>query len=463
VNNAPPVTTNPADPHLNAPLNSAEHREYQQAIDSVESTLSKLRDCPDKEREHLHNDISQLQDMYNKITNGHVEIVIFGEISTGKSALINALVGRDVAAVDVQGGWTKQIRSETWHTCAYRVPGAENSEVVLVDTPGINEVGGKDRAQMAETTARKADLILFVTDSDLNDTEYASLVLLAALQKPMILVFNKTDLYQPAELNSLVKQLQKRVAGLVPPDHFVLTQADPRKIEYVLEDDSGKTKTEWRKPDPDVGELKAKILQTFEKEGLDLIALNAAMYAADKSDRVAALRIRMRNQYANNIIWTMASTKAVVVALNPLPVVDVLGGIAIDALMIVTLSKVYGLNFSMAQSRGLAKAIGKAAGIFALGELTSWGASAFKFATGTLGTALTMIPQGAAAGFSSYIIGQASKHYFEHGGTWGAESPKVVVKSILAKTDKDSVLRHLKDEIRNKLKWNRHAGSKPTG
>ena len=71
--------------------------------------------------------------------------------STGKSALINALVGRDVAEVDVQGGWTKQIRSEQWDTCEYRVPGADNSSVVLVDTPGINEVGGKDRAMMAET------------------------------------------------------------------------------------------------------------------------------------------------------------------------------------------------------------------------------------------------------------------------------------------------------------------------
>ena len=37
-----------------------------------------------------------------------------GEISTGKSALINALVGRDVAAVDVQGGWTKEIWKVNW-------------------------------------------------------------------------------------------------------------------------------------------------------------------------------------------------------------------------------------------------------------------------------------------------------------------------------------------------------------
>ena len=144
-------------------------------------------------------------------------------------------------------------------------------------------------------------------------------------------------------------------------------------------------------------------------------------------------------------------------AANPIPGVDIISGLAVDALMISTLSKVYGLNFSMAQARGLAKAISKAAGIIALGELTNWGASLFKLVTGTLGTALTLLPQGAAAGYSSYIIGQATKHYFEHGGSWGADSAKTVVNRILDETDKDSILSHLKDEIRKRLASNRHA------
>ena len=249
----------------------------------------------------------------------------------------------------------------------------------------------------------------------------------------------------------------KRTAGLIDPENVVTSAADPREVEYVIETEGGGEKSEWRKPEPDVADLKSLILNVLEKEGLELIALNAAMYAADKSDRIATIRIQMRKRKADQVIWTMAGTKAMVVALNPLPVVDVVGGLAIDALMIVTLSKVYGLNFSMSQARGLSKAIGKAAGIFALGLMTEWGASLFKGLTATLGTALTMIPQGAAAGFSSYIIGQAAKHYFEHGGSWGGQSAKVVVAEILANTDKDSILKHLKEEIREKLDWNRHA------
>ena len=175
-----------------------------------------------------------------------------------------------------------------------------------------------------------------------------------------------------------------------------------------------------------------------------------------KSDRIASLRVQMRNRQATQVIWTTAGTKSLVVAFAP-GVIDIMSGVAIDALMIVTLSKVYGLNFSIAQARNLAKAIGKAAGVFALGEITSWGASALKLATAQLGVVLTAIPQGAAAGFSSYIIGQAAKHYFEHGGSWGSGSAKTVVADLLKNTDKDSVLSHLKDEIREKLNGNRHA------
>jgi small GTP-binding protein len=444
-------------PPTPSPMPSVQDPQYLEAVRAVEATLAQLKGCPEAELERLQGDIAQLNAMYQKVTTGRVEIVIFGEISTGKSALINALIGRAVAEVDVQGGWTKQVWGTTWEGSGHRLHGLEMSELVLIDTPGINEVGGADRADLAEITARQADLILFVCDSDLNETEFAALVELAAVQKPTILVFNKIDLYPPHEKAVLLEMLKRRTAGMIAPEHYVQTSADPRPIEYVIEQPDGSHKTEWRKPEPDVAELKTLILQTLENEGLGLIALNAAMYAADKSDRISSLRIEMRNRTADQVIWTMAGTKSLVVALNPFPVFDIIGGLAIDALMIVTLSRVYGLNFSMAQSRGLAKSIAKAAGIFALGELTSVGASLFKGLTATLGTAITMIPQGTAAGFSSYIIGQAAKRYFEHGGSWGSASAKSVVQDILNSTDRSSVVNHLKNEIREKLNLNRHA------
>lgn len=437
--------------------NAGRDHQYQQAIRALESTLSQIKGCPPEERDQLLKDVSQLEEMYQKVTRGRVEIVIFGEISTGKSALINALIGREVVSVDVQGGWTKKVWGTKWEGAGHRLAGLEDSELVLIDTPGINEVGGADRAELAEVTARKADLILFVCDSDLNETEFVALVELAAVRKPMILVLNKMDLYSATERDSLVQMLKQRTTQVLPDAPLVMTSADPRAVEYVIEQSDGSTVSQWRKPAPDIEPLKVLILEILDREGLGLLALNAALYAADKSDRISALRVQMRNRQADQVIWGMAATKAVVVACNPLPWFDVLGGLAVDALMIVSLSHVYGLSLSIAQARGLAKSIASAAGVFALGELTSWGASLLKGLTLSFSTPISLIPQGAAVGFTTYIVGKAAKRYFEHGGSWGADSAKQVVTDILNNTDRDSVISRLKDEIRQKLTVNRYA------
>lgn len=86
-------------------------------------------------------------------------------------------------------------------------------------------------------------------------------------------------------------------------------------------------------------------------------------------------------------------------------------------------------------------------------------ASAFKALTLGYGTVLTAIPQGAAAGYGSYIVGQAAHYYFEHGSSWGHEGPKAVVHRILEETNKESVLVRLKTEIRKKLRSNVHVAS----
>src|SRR5690606_16240350 len=148
---------------------------------------------------------------------GHVEIVIFGEIDTGKSALINALIGKAVAEVDVRGGWTKEVWRANWNGSGYVVPGFEQSEVVLVDTPGINEVEGAARATIAHDAAARADLILFVTDSDLNHTEYLALRQLASGSKPILLVLNKVDIYTTEQRQQLREVLATRLRGVIAP------------------------------------------------------------------------------------------------------------------------------------------------------------------------------------------------------------------------------------------------------
>jgi GTP-binding protein Era len=433
--------------------------DYRRALASVTKTLDRFRGCRDSEKEQLRTDFSQLQRMHAKLVSGRVDIVVFGEISTGKSALINALVGEAVAEVDVKGGWTKEVWRVPWDGCGYCVPGLGQSQVVLVDTPGLNEVGGAERAGSAAEAARQADLILFVSDSDLNETEFAALVSLAAVNKPIVFVLNKIDLYSPEQRQRLLDVLMgERLADIISSDNLVATSSDPREVEYVIESPDGSTRNEWRKPEPNVADLKDRILALLEEDGLALLALNAALYAADKSDRVASLRVEMRNRAATKVIWGYAVAKAVGVAANPVPVVDTAGGTAVDATMVGHLGYIYGIELSWAHSRELVKGILKAAGWMMGAELSthlvSWVVKA-----GTLGwgAALTAVPQAAAAGYGSYIVGQAAQYYFEHGASWGGENPKSVVARILEETDRKSVISNLKSEIRQKLLSNKYA------
>jgi hypothetical protein len=437
---------------------------YERALNVVEQTIAKLRHCSEEERTLLREEFQQLRAMADKLAHGRVEIVVFGEISTGKSALINALVGREVTSVDVQGGWTKETWRIDWENAGYRIPGLADSAVVLVDTPGLNEVGGQARADLARAATERADLILFVTDSDLNDTEFTALQHLARATKPLIVVLNKIDLYSPDQRTRLLHVLREdRLAGMVLPENIVTAAADPREIEYVIHAADGQVRHEWRQPPPDIERLKARMLELLEHDGLDLLALNAALYAADRSDRIAALRVSLRDRRATQTIWSYALVKATAVAANPVPVIDALGGATVDAMMVATLAHIYGLEMSWTHAQGLATSIAKAAGWIMLAEVSTHFASmAFKALTFGYGTVLTALPQGAAAGYGSYIVGQAAKYYFEHGSSWGQEGPKAVVQRILQETDKQSVLQRFRDEITKKLMVNPHASPKGT-
>ena len=76
------------------------------------------------------------------------------------------------------------------------------------------------------------------------------------------------DLYPEKDLQALLKVLAQRLGDLISPNLVVTTAADPRAVEYVIEQPGGSHRAEWRKPAPEVAELKSLILKTLDKEGL---------------------------------------------------------------------------------------------------------------------------------------------------------------------------------------------------
>lgn len=428
-------------------------RDFEDAVATVKRTLAHVQSADPKERDEMVREWSSLTDMARKLETGRVDIALFGEVSSGKSALINALVGEYVADVDVRGGWTKEIGRVGWGV-PHAVKGLGTSELVLIDTPGINEVDDQGRAILARNAASSADLILFVTDADLNAREFEALTDLATSNKPIILVFNKKDLYTPEQRLRILDVLRsERLPHVIGPDDIVMTAADPLDREVVFESPDGSTRTEWRKPKPDTEELKVRILNVLDREGKALIALNASLFAADTSDKLAATKIRLRDAHAQKAIWTFVVTKSIAVAANPVPLLDIGGGLIVDTTMVVTLGDIYGLPMSRTNASKLIRQIIFSAGWVTLGEwMTHMVANAMKATSFGAATVATAVPQGLAGGYGSYIVGQAAKYYLQHGASWGDAGPKTVVRRILETAEEDSILEKLRDEVNRKLR-----------
>jgi small GTP-binding protein len=428
---------------------AADHeRDYQDALATVRRTLESVRTADSRERDALVREWSALSDMAHKLETGRIDIALFGEVSSGKSALINALVGKYVADVNVQGGWTREVWRVGWGV-PHAVRGLGSSQVVLIDTPGINEVNDQERADLATETARACDLILFVTDADLNAREFEALTELAAANKPIILVFNKKDLYTREQRERILDVLRnERLPHVVSREDIVMTAADPMEREVVYELPEGGERTEWRKPAPDVEQLKIRILEVLDREGKALIALNASLFAAGTGDKLASVKVRLRDMHAQRAIWTFAVAKALAVATNPVPVLDIGGGLVIDTYMVITLADIYGLPMSRRNAAGLIRDILMSAGWVTLGEwITHLVANAMKASTFGAATLVTALPQGIAAGYGSYIVGKAAKYYLEHGASWGDAGPKSVVRRILESAKEDSIMAKLREEV----------------
>src|SRR6185312_9744253 len=119
---------------------------------------------------------------------GELHVAVFGRVSAGKSALGNALLGREAFRVGVLHGTTTDAEHAV-------LDEAQHDGLVLIDTPGINELDGEAREKLAFDVAEVSDLVIFVCDGDLTREELDALKTLAATQRPLLLALNKADRY----------------------------------------------------------------------------------------------------------------------------------------------------------------------------------------------------------------------------------------------------------------------------
>ena len=118
-----------------------------------------------------------------------VFIGIFGRRNVGKSSLINAITGQEIAIVSPEAGTTTDPVKKTME-----IPGM--GPVVFVDTAGIDDEGnlGKKRIQKTKEALKTIDVaIIVLADTIFGDEEKEISNELSSLEIPYLIVHNKSD------------------------------------------------------------------------------------------------------------------------------------------------------------------------------------------------------------------------------------------------------------------------------
>lgn len=435
----------PAQPETKTPGAESGDTHLDQARESLRALLDDAH-LPPKVRASLSEEFQQVATMLDKLEHGHIHIAVFGSVGVGKSALLNALLGSQRFSTSPLHGETRDAQMASWQ--AY-----DDGGVFLVDTPGINEVDGEARERLAHEVAGRSDLLLFVVDGDLSETELSALRLLVRQGRPVLLVFNKTDRYTAADRKLVLQALQERTAGLLPAANIVTASANPSERVYIQVDEQGRETETTRKPAPEVQALREKLWMVLESEGAMLAAVNATLFAGKLSDSLSKRVVAVKKDLADRVVRNYCLAKGIAVGLNPIPIADLLTAAAVDVGLVVHLSRIYGLPISRHEAGDLIRTIG-AQMVLVMGSV--WAihliSSALKGGSLGLSTLLTAGAQGAVAYYATYIVGQSAHRYFEQGKSWGKQGPKRLVQEILDSVDRDSLLAQAKADILVRLR-----------
>jgi len=183
-----------------------------------------------------------------------LHLALFGEISSGKSSLVNALLPGASVQTDVIGGTTTTIRHYHWQR-------ESGDRVVLVDVPGLNQMAREyDRMVMEE--AQRAHVVIFVCDGDLTRDEYIALQPLLELNKPLIVAFNKLDRYSDDDRRLIRQHLVDRFAEH-PQVKIVAIATRPARRVIRVGPDGAELEEEQVLP-PQVDELRAAVQSVID-------------------------------------------------------------------------------------------------------------------------------------------------------------------------------------------------------
>ena len=184
--------------------------------------------------------------MNNTPSGERTHIGFFGRRNAGKSSIVNAVTGQDLAVVsDVKGTTTDPV-SKAMELLPL-------GPVMVIDTPGYDDVGelGGLRVKKTRQVLNKTDIAVLVTDGTqpLQDTDRELMELFRAKEIPFLVVRNKADLlpvipedtdreiWVSALEGQKIQELKERIARLrqeAPEKRIIADKLNPGDLAVLV-------------------------------------------------------------------------------------------------------------------------------------------------------------------------------------------------------------------------------------
>ena len=285
--------------------------------------------------------LRMVKGLFEPLVEPLARVAIVGPVNVGKSSLYNTLAAADQqAASGPVPGTTRDVQQ------------GDMGVFHLVDTPGADRANATDERARALQAAATADFLLVVFDATRGvlASDKSLYDELAALGKRMLVALNKIDRVESKHRAAVVEAAAKTLS-LTPPD----------------------------------------VVATSATEGIGIQRLVLELAAAEPRllGQLGKTLVPMRRQLAWQAI-RRSTVGAALVALAPLPMLDLIPLAAIQVSLVLTVAKIHGKPMGVAQAFQTLGTLGAgilARSIFAelakLGGVPGWVLSASVAASAT--------------------------------------------------------------------------------
>ena len=342
-----------------------------------------------------------------------ITVAVTGGKSVGKSTIIKVLKNTSISP---------EMSLHFTETAALFSALGENSDVVT-----LSEI-------------QKSDVVLFLTNGDLTDSEFQVWEQLKTAKQPTFLVFNKQDQYQPSERATVLQSLKQRLGVNV-----VGTAACPVAVKVRKHQEDGSFQEWIEQPTPDIQQLTQQ-LELIGQQGEQLVCNTTHRQVLLLKSQAKNCLNGLRRDRSIPIIEQHQWIAAAANFANPVPGLDLLATAAINAQMVIDLGNIYQQKISWEQGQQVARTMGSLMLKLGLVELSTKAVTSILKTNVATFVAGGMV-EGVSAAYLTRVAGLSLIEYFqeqeialESGDALNLEKLRQVLPTVFQQNQKMAIL-----------------------